>query len=237
MKRCGLRRGPPLGGLAAALCLLMFSPAMAAEPAYSSQAVAKERAGIAEHRRLMLKILAEEEAACRERFAVTACLDDVQRRRRDALAPLRERELRLDESERRARAEERRRAVAAKLAAAASTPPASPGSSARAAQAAPASGSAADATRTAASVSASAAAPSVASRPAPILRVRRAAGSASATAARDAEASERVRDAERRREQTEVVRERIERRQAEREAAGRRSDPLPRPGAASLPAR
>ena len=232
MKRCVRRRAAPLLALAAALFLPMAAPEAVAEPAYSAQAVAQERAGIAEHRRLMLKILAEEEAGCRERFAATACLDDVRRRRRDALAPLRERELRLDESERRARADERRRAVANKLAAAASAPSATSGQAAPVPVSPPASG----VVRPGVIVAASAPAAAV-SRPAPILRVRRATNSASAAAARDADAAERVRGAERRREQTEVVRDRIERRQAEREAAGRRGDPLPHPGVASQPAR
>lgn len=236
----GRRRGWGYVTAALAVALSQLVPpghALAAgEPASAAaQGVAQERTALAEHRRLLLKILADEEAACRERFAVTACQDDVRRRRREALAPLRERELRLEESERRARAEERRRAVAAKLSEAGVGPAGSGAASASAAGPRP---SLAQPLGPAASGPSAGAPPhAAASRPAPVLRVRRAAAPASAASARETEASERVREAERRRDQGESVRARIDKREAERRAAGRRSDPLPLPGVASQPAR
>ena len=52
-----------------------------------------------------------ETAACRERFAVTACVDEVRLRRRDALAPLRAQTQALDEAELSVRASARRQAL------------------------------------------------------------------------------------------------------------------------------
>ena len=71
-----------------------------------------ERSRITAERKAMAAQFAAEEKACAERFAVTACVDDVRVRRREALAPLRERELKLDEADRQQRAQERRSAVA-----------------------------------------------------------------------------------------------------------------------------
>lgn len=183
-----------------------------------------ERAALAEHRRLLLNAFADEEAACRTRFAVTHCVDDVRRRRREALAPLREREWRIEEAQRRARAAQRRQAVAAKQAAAAA-------SAAAVAAAAASMPMAMAAAPTAAPMAASGAA----SRSATVWRVRSAAAAASAAAAREAEAAARGREAEHRRSEADAVRARIERRQADRESSGRRSDPLPLPGATRSP--
>ena len=59
-------------------------------------------------RQALVERFADEERACSQRFAVTSCVDEVRSRRRAALAPLRERELRLEEAERNRRAAERR---------------------------------------------------------------------------------------------------------------------------------
>jgi colicin import membrane protein len=73
-----------------------------------------ERARIADERRAVLATFESQELACQARFAVTACLDELRARRRQALAPLRERELQIDAIERKQRGLERQAAVAAK---------------------------------------------------------------------------------------------------------------------------
>ena len=73
-----------------------------------------ERARLAAERQALLDGFAQEELACQQRFFVNACVEDVSRRRREALAPLRARELELDDAERQRRAAERRAAIEAK---------------------------------------------------------------------------------------------------------------------------
>lgn len=65
---------------------------------------------------------AAEEAQCRERFAVTACIDDVRQRRRIALAGPRAQALAQDDADRLQRAQARREAVARKQKQAAERP-------------------------------------------------------------------------------------------------------------------
>lgn len=83
---------------------------------------ADERARLAGERQAISQRFDQEEQACQQKFATTGCLADVRARRRDALAPLRERELSLADQERQQRAQERRRAVVAKQQAAADQP-------------------------------------------------------------------------------------------------------------------
>lgn len=183
-------------GLLIALALLAWLPA--------STAGNGERARIAAERKALAQRFQEEERACTSRFAMTACVDEVRARRREALAPLREQELRLDEAERRQRAEERQRAIAQRKAEAASRPAAPPEPQAHVRQ--PLLG-ASGPVRT----------------PKP----------ADDGAARAAEAARRVQDAQQRQAEVEATRERIEKRQAEREAQGKKARPLPVPPAAS----
>lgn len=82
-----------------------------------------ERAWLAEQRQAVTQRFELEEKACLQKFASTGCLADVRARRRDALAPLRARELSLADEDRQQRAQERRRALAAKQQAAADRPP------------------------------------------------------------------------------------------------------------------
>ena len=100
--------------LVAALCLA--SGLAHAEPA-------DERARLAAERMAVTQRLDQEEQACRLKFATTGCLADVRARRREALAPLRERELSLADQDRQHRAQERRRTLAVKQQAAADRPP------------------------------------------------------------------------------------------------------------------
>ena len=72
-----------------------------------------ERDRLVAERQVLVERDAAEERACRERFVVTACMDELRVRRRALLAPLRERELALDDAERRQRASDR---AAARLA-------------------------------------------------------------------------------------------------------------------------
>lgn len=175
------------------------------------------RAGIAAERAALAQRFDAEERACAERFAVYACVEEVRARRRAALAPLREQELRLDEAERRRRADERRAAVAQKQAEVARRPPPPPEPELRLRPAPP-------------SPVAPGAAPAL---PAP---AKAAAAHEAAEAARRAqslrEAGERAEAAEAR------IRERRARQAEALAAKGRQPDTLPRPAAkASAPPR
>ena len=100
--------------LVAALCLA--SNLARAQPA-------DERLRLAGERQTITQRFDQEEQACRLRFATTDCLADTRARRREALAPLRERELSLADQDRQHRAQERRRTLAVKQQAAADRPP------------------------------------------------------------------------------------------------------------------
>jgi colicin import membrane protein len=106
----GLRLGSTKAARAgvAALALLAVLAELRAQPnSAARQALAAERASITQG-------FDTEEADCQSRFAVTGCVADVRARRRDALAPLRERELQLDDQERRERVAQRELDLAAK---------------------------------------------------------------------------------------------------------------------------
>jgi hypothetical protein len=68
---------------------------------------ADERADAKAERARIEAVFKADLAACEARFVVTACVDDAKQRRRDALAPVRLRELQLDAVERQRRASER----------------------------------------------------------------------------------------------------------------------------------
>ena len=182
-------------------------------------AMADERTQLAAERRSLGDRFDTEQRDCAKRFAVTACVDDTQARRRAALAPLRERELRLDEAERRQRAAERRAAIGAKLAAAASRPAEAASSTDSSVEpvvrvrAPP--GAASGAVRT----------------PGP--KADEAGRAAQATQA--AQAEQRVREAQARQHDLQAAQQRIQRRLAQRAARGNQAEPLPVP--ASSPRR
>jgi colicin import membrane protein len=175
------------------------------------EAAESERARIAAERKAMADLYAAEEKACASRFAVTACVDDVRARRRESLAPLRAQELTLEEAQRQQRALQRRQAIAARQAEVASRPPAPPLTETRVRQPTLPSSSAA--------------------------RAPRAHGDAHlrATELRATEAERRAGEARIRQDEAKAVQQRVERRLAEREAQGKKSMPLPVPGAASAP--
>lgn len=163
------------------------------------------------------------ESACSERFAVNACVDAVRRQRREALAPLRERELQLDAQERQQRADERRASIASKQAAQA----------ARAVPRSPHQGAAADRMTPDPAGAAAATAPPGARGEAPAALQRR----PSDADARAAQAAERVRAAQQRQRAAQATQLRVESRQREREASGRKADPLPVPASSPAAAR
>lgn len=206
------RQRPSLLWLALGLVTALL-PAKADE---ARQRLLAERAALLLH-------FAAEERACVDRFAVTACIDEVRARQRAALEPLRAQELRIDEVERQRRAEERRAAVAQKQAELArrSLPPVVPEMRVRepaaAASASPV-------------VPASAEPPGKAVAPSPV------------AAAEAVEADLRARRLREARERAEAAEARINERRARQKEAlaakGRRPDRLLRPGAtASAPAR
>ena len=174
---------------------------------WGTGAAMPERAQLRAERQQLTDAFAQEERVCAQQFLVTACLDDARARRRAALAPLRERELRLDEADRRAKADLRRQAIAAKQARAASQPDARPVPPVRVRSAPPA-GSA----------------PAREVRPAD-------------TADRAAQAATRAQDLEQLRQEAQQAQQRVARREADRLAAGRKSVPLPTPASSAASGR
>lgn len=85
-----------------------------------------QRQQIKAERRRIERDFAAQEAACRQRFAVTDCVEDTRLRRRQALAAWRERELALDAADRARRAAERKAAIQDKLSASAQAPASAP---------------------------------------------------------------------------------------------------------------
>ncbi|GMV47273.1 MAG: hypothetical protein AMXMBFR66_26710 [Pseudomonadota bacterium] len=160
-------------------------------------AAADARAALAQQREQHEAGFAAEESACRRRFAVNACLEAVRQRRREALAPLRERELALAEAERRERAAEHLRALHERQQAstARAPPAAAPVRRARA--------------------------PAAAASPAG----RR--SDETPVPQREQQAAERAAAAERRRQDARATQERIERRLRDRAASGQSASPLP----------
>lgn len=161
---------------------------------------AAERRRIDAERRVIEARFGKEEAACRERFVVTSCVDGVQARKRELLTGLRHQELLLDDADRKARATARVEGIEAKRAAAAARPPAPP-----LAEPAPR----------------RAAAPAAPQAPRP---ARPEVDAAEAEAA-----ARRASAAARRRDEAAADRARIAAREAQREAGSKKSAPLPSP--------
>ena len=172
------------------------------------QAADNDRARIAAERKAMAERFAAEEKACASRFAVTACVDEVRARRREALAPLRERELKLEEAERQVRAQERRQDIARRQADALQRGPAPPEPEAHVRQ--PLLGASATA---------------------------RGSRTPDDGAGRAAAAERRLQEARLRQGDAQATQERIDKRQAERDAQRKKAKPLPVPApqAASSP--
>jgi hypothetical protein len=107
------------GTRALLLMALAFSSAMAQDPTGERQRIESER-------RQFEARFATEDAACRQRFEVTRCVDEVKARRRAALGGLRQEELLIADAERRKRAAARMQAIEANRIDAESRPPAPP---------------------------------------------------------------------------------------------------------------
>jgi hypothetical protein len=183
---------------AAALAAAQAAPDVAA-------ARAQQRAQLlAERQRIEAEFQATV-AACRQRFAVTACVDEARQRRRDALAVPRTQALVLDDLERRERAVARREAVQAKQRKAAER--ALPASAAPAASRPARQG------------------------PAPAQAAAPRSNPASAAEASAAAASRRAQAAQQRQAEIEATQARIRARQAERARQGKVAAPLPVPAA------
>ena len=128
----------------ALLVTLPWSGATRAQPQpgrTEAPRVARERERIQVERERLEAQFTVEQSRCAERFAVTACVDEVRQRRRAALAVPKAQDQALDDAERRERAAARRQAVLDKQRRAAEMPspaPAAPASVAQVPRSAPA---------------------------------------------------------------------------------------------------
>lgn len=232
---------------------------MVGTPVSASTAVVPESAEVAKQSDLRAQLLKEqgslqgrfdeELAACRQRFAVTGCVEAVERQRRAALAPVRERLIQLDEAERLQRANARRQAVADKQLFRAQRPANLPAAQADSAQLAEPSSAASapprqrqrllPAAAPAGPLSSPMPAPAPLPMSSPVLPPLIASppmpnkAPAAAAPGRAAEAAQRVREAQRRQAESEQRRERVEKRLAEREKKSKPSDSLPPPARAA----
>lgn len=92
--------------LAAWVTVLVAASVLAQEPATDeafASALGRERERMAQERAALLAGFEAADQACRQRFFVNSCLRDLAVCRREALAPLREQEIRVEESERQRR--------------------------------------------------------------------------------------------------------------------------------------
>jgi hypothetical protein len=186
---------------AISLLVLALSWPMTHAPALAD---VSERESLAAERRSLNERSAADEQACRARFLVNDCVAKVRAQRREALRPLRERELQIDDAERHQRALDRETAREARRDRPVPVP-----------RAASQPGSAAHADRSAASAAQHADAPRHADNP----------------QSRAAEAAARAHTAEMRAQEAHAAQANVARRIAERGAAGKKSTPLPTPSA------
>jgi len=188
------------------------------------------RARLAQERQRIEAEFAQASRACSTRFNANSCNEQVQAQRRATLDVLRRQELELDAAQRQRRAADRRAALRAKQ---------------QAAQARAASSAAGDSPPESPSASASAsrlAAPKVRTTPPPLVdKPRRAepvqaapaAAEASPASGPTAKAAERVLAARRRAEAVAAAQLRVQQRQRDQEAKGKKSSPLPEQGASA----
>ncbi len=200
------------------MALPIFSLLSLLAGAVGAQGQDSERERLGAERQGLLARFAAEERACSERFAVTACVDDLCIRRRAALEPLRARELALDDADREQRARDRQAARATRTARASGAQPAS-----------------------AARFTTASDPETAASRPAPAVTAtvrepdaRRAADSHHSRAL---QAAERARAAAQRARTVDDKQAELARKQAERAASGKAASALPVPAVASAAAR
>jgi len=84
-------------------CCLSLGAAMAQSPAQEKSANALERSKVAAERARLEAGFQAEEAACKSRFAVNACLQEIRTRRSEAMADLRRQDILINEADRKAR--------------------------------------------------------------------------------------------------------------------------------------
>jgi hypothetical protein len=85
-------------------CCLSLGAAIAQSPAQEKAANALERSKVAAERARLEAGFQAEEAACKSRFAVNACLQEIRTRRSEAMADLRRQDILINEADRKARA-------------------------------------------------------------------------------------------------------------------------------------
>lgn len=84
-------------------------------PSLRAQSVESERARIEKTRQQLQALFAVEDEACHQKFAVNSCLNEINTKRREAIADLRRQEISLNDDERRKRGAEQVRRVEEKL--------------------------------------------------------------------------------------------------------------------------
>jgi transglutaminase/protease-like cytokinesis protein 3 len=84
-------------------CCLSLGAAMAQSPAQEKAANALERSKVAAERARLEAGFQAEEAACKSRFTVNACLQEIRTRRSEAMADLRRQDILINEADRKAR--------------------------------------------------------------------------------------------------------------------------------------
>jgi hypothetical protein len=188
--------------MATVMPLALFPVLGLATPASTTQASSTqvERKHIAEERKAIEARYKAGEAVCRQQFVVTACVNEQQTQRREALELLRQRELVLDEAKRKTEAEENARRLQAKREEAAAKAPPVP--------------------RAASAANPPLSAKLPASAPSERVRQR------SKTADDPAAAAERVAAQQRRASEAAAHRASVDQRNAERAARGKKSAPL-----------
>ncbi len=94
---------------------LLFGALSLAAAAVQAQGPGDERQRLAAERAAVEARFAEREAGCQQRFAVTDCVNEAKKERRDAMAPLRRRSAELDDAQRKQRAARQVEAVHRKV--------------------------------------------------------------------------------------------------------------------------
>lgn len=188
------------------------APAAAGSPADERERIARERAEVR-------AAFAKQEAACRERFVVTPCIDAARRAQREALSRLNREEAVLGDEQRRERAAQRARTIRERISA---------DDALRSREAARAASAARPAER-------GELAESPGRAPHPLQHRAGAPETPASAAERQARERESVRQREEQRRALQAHREAVEQRNARRAASGKAAAPLPVPSGASMP--
>lgn len=98
-------------------CFLAMIGFVVLLPSTQAQSLDAERARIEEKRQQLQDGFAIDDSACHQRFAVNSCLNEINAKRREAMADLRRQEISLNDDERKKRGAEQIRRVEEKLSA------------------------------------------------------------------------------------------------------------------------